>query len=270
VLRVHHAGLAAAVGVEHAEHVVDGLDHVPAADAQRLVRRLDAELVAVVGRALVVVVEPVEARQQAGPLRTTPPEVWLSTVPAVLGESLLLPCADPGARLRSGRNERPAARRVTASPPSLASGPNAFGISVERGPGAAEPAGRGWYAAVPERWMCRVFDAAAGAAGDHDDPEHGGEGDRADRQQSGGNALVHSAPSHRRNKGRMVGARVRRAERWMALAGDSQTACAGRSPEESWGATGPASEASPDQWQRHIAPPRNRHFAAAVPASKFQ
>ena len=35
---------------------------------------------------------------------------------------------------------------------------------METAPGAAEPAGRGWYAAVPERRMCLVFDAAAAVA----------------------------------------------------------------------------------------------------------
>ncbi len=47
-------------GVEDVQDVVDGLDHVAVADAQRLVRRLDRELVAAARIALLVVVETLE------------------------------------------------------------------------------------------------------------------------------------------------------------------------------------------------------------------
>ena len=62
-VEVDHSGLVAAVRVVDLEDVVHRLDDVAPADAESLVRRLDAELVAVVGGALVAVVEPVEAGQ---------------------------------------------------------------------------------------------------------------------------------------------------------------------------------------------------------------
>jgi hypothetical protein len=63
-VEVDDAGLPAAVGVEDAERVVHRLHDVPVAHAEGLVRRFDAELVAVVGGPLVDVVEAVEAPQE--------------------------------------------------------------------------------------------------------------------------------------------------------------------------------------------------------------
>ena len=48
------------------EHVVDGREHVPVADAQALVRRLEAELVAVAREPVLEVVQALERVDQAG------------------------------------------------------------------------------------------------------------------------------------------------------------------------------------------------------------
>ena len=53
-----------AIGVIHAQNIVDGLEHVSVAHAQRLIGRFDGELVTSVGETLIVEVESFETQVQ--------------------------------------------------------------------------------------------------------------------------------------------------------------------------------------------------------------
>ncbi|MDQ2916908.1 MAG: hypothetical protein M3R40_07090, partial [Pseudomonadota bacterium] len=65
-IEILHAGQRSARWMERAQHAVDGFDHVPVAHAQSLVGRLDRELIAAVGKALIAMIQPEEAQRQLG------------------------------------------------------------------------------------------------------------------------------------------------------------------------------------------------------------
>ncbi len=111
---------------------------------------------------------PSKLARTCGPLRVTLFGAAALATPAAGRLAPAAPCLR--LRLRFGPAEFALAARAAAAPaasaPSWASGPKAFGISVDMAAGAPLPSADGLYEAEPAFWIWRVLTDGAGVAAD--------------------------------------------------------------------------------------------------------